>query len=132
MQPEEDAIQERRRENLARWIKANCVGVADAARKIDKSDSLLRGVLAGKKSFGEKLARSIEENGRMPRGLLDKPVVADLNTPRQAQGPPGWPFSFPIDEFAGLDDDQKQRIEDTIRGMILGFSAQRTKVRKKA
>lgn len=122
---EEEALKKRRIINLKSWIDNRLEGsVAEAARKSGKSDSQLRDMLAGRKSFGEKVARSIEDKLGMEEGLLDKPSKPAMKVRRD------WPFNFPRSQIEDLDPDQRQRVEDTITGMILVFSGELRKKKR--
>jgi hypothetical protein len=114
---EEEALQKRRAINLKAWIDTHFDGsVARAARHSGKSDSQLRDMLAGRKAFGEKVARPLEAKFGMESGALDRPTKPAAQVKRD------WPFNFPRSQIEDLDPDQRRRVEDTITGMILVFS----------
>jgi hypothetical protein len=75
--------QEIRRQRLRAWINANLNGnEAELARQTNRKPSQISDTLAGRKSFGEKLARSIERKLRMPKDYLDNDGdVASLGLP---------------------------------------------------
>ena len=60
-----------RRERLREIIKRE--GLASAARRFNKPDRQLNDMLAGRKSFGEKVARAMERShdSSLPPGWLD-------------------------------------------------------------
>lgn len=61
-----------RRSNLKRWIADHCGKQADFIAKTEINQGELSGLLSGKKSFGEKKARNLEEDAGMPPLYLDK------------------------------------------------------------
>lgn len=62
-----------RRQNLRSYLRERCKGnAADLARRINRSPSHVHDVLVGKKSFGEKFARSIEPLMGAPKMWLDQ------------------------------------------------------------
>lgn len=123
---EEEVIQERRKANLRNWMKRNGVdSIAELMRRAGRSGSSshLQDVLSDKKPdkkpkpFGEKLARSLENALGMDPGDLDKPTkVATLKQARDMI------FGLSQADYDRLNPEQLQRIEDTIRGMLIGFS----------
>lgn len=58
-------------DNLKLLMRLNSWSPADLARRVRKSDSYISQLLTGKKNFGEKSARSIEERCGKPRYWLD-------------------------------------------------------------
>jgi hypothetical protein len=124
---EDEALKRRRIANLQAWIDERFKGsVARAAKESGKADSQLRDTLAGRKSFGEKVARSLEEKLGMEEGALDKPTKPAIKVRRE------WPDRLLREEIERLDHDQRQRVEDTIRGMLFGFSGQDRKKKRTA
>lgn len=96
-----------RRKNLERWMKNNGVGVAGLNAKLGFGrDSYWRDLLGPNKSFGEKVARRIEEAANLPRGWLDTPQAGAAAAPPAvgpaAEGPP-----------AGLVDFGSRRVSET-------------------
>lgn len=79
-----------RRANLASLQ----LGPSGLVAKLGRSYSFWRDILETQKSFGEKLARSIEDGLSLPRGWLDRPqggrVVLDY-APRAAEPTPPAP-----------------------------------------
>lgn len=78
-----------RRERLRAWIQENHAGTqASFVAAVGINQGELSGLLNGKKSFGEKKARSLESAARMPEGYLDSsddptaavPVASVLET----------------------------------------------------
>ena len=70
-----------------------------------------RDLLAGKKSFGEKIARKIEEKRNLRRGSLD-----DGCEPNAA---PGWPYAlFSQADYMLIDATYRQRIENELAGEV--------------
>ena len=62
-----------RRENLQKIRDKSYASNAELARAIGRSSSQVNDMLSGTKSFGPKIARSIEEKLKLPRGYLDEP-----------------------------------------------------------
>lgn len=66
-------IQGLRRKKLRKWIGLHCNGSVNRfAVGVDYKQPQIAETLNGKRSFGEKLARSLEEAAKMPPGYLDK------------------------------------------------------------
>jgi hypothetical protein len=66
-------VQKNRRRRLQIWIALHHEGILlRFAKLVGKSNSQLQDVLRGRKSFGEKLARSLERAAKMPAGWLDE------------------------------------------------------------
>lgn len=80
-----------RRDNLA----ALHLGPNDLVAKAGRSYSFWRDLIKSNKSFGEKLARSIEHDLSLPRGWLDRPpgtrVVLDYSPKAAEPTPPAAP-----------------------------------------
>lgn len=75
-----------RRENL----RALNISATDLVKSVGSSYQYWRDLMAGKKSFGEKAARRIEEGVGLPRGSLDVPGIKPLE--KLTEVPP------PVDE----------------------------------
>ena len=60
-----------RRQNFKRLFPEDKFGPADLVQKFGRSPSFWTDLRAGRKSFGEKLARSLEEVGKLAPGSLD-------------------------------------------------------------
>ena len=58
-------------------LRATKLGPSELSLRAGGRSSYWSDMLAGKKSFGEKAARKIEEALGMPRGALDKPGSAE-------------------------------------------------------
>jgi hypothetical protein len=63
-----------RRNNLHHAMRARSWGPAEMSRQLGRTPSFWTDVLAARKSFGEKLARNIEERLGLPRLALDDPA----------------------------------------------------------
>ncbi|MDQ3270757.1 MAG: hypothetical protein M3Q12_01120 [Pseudomonadota bacterium] len=90
-------------------------GSAELAARIGRTQNYCSQLLLGKKSFGEDIARHIEEHLGLLRWDLD--------------GGAGWPFKG-IDRrsFDRLTPDQRIEIQGAVRNMITQFEvAQQTK-----
>ena len=94
-----------------------------AAERSDKqrNPSFFIELLGGKKSFGEKLARTLENELQLGPKSLDEPV--DGGGSNIVQLVPAWPFSFPRSRFDRLSPTQKAKIEGRIEEMIATFEA---------
>lgn len=86
-------------------------------------------LLGGKKSFGEKLARTLEEELQLEPKSLDEPLDGDGSNVVQLA--PAWPFSpsLPRSRFDRLTPTQKAKIEGRIEEMIATFEAAAPKKR---
>lgn len=62
-----------RRANLQKIRDKRFTSNAELARAIERAPSQVNDMLTGTKSFGFKIARSIEEKLKLPRGYLDEP-----------------------------------------------------------
>ena len=62
-----------RRENLKKIRERRFPTNSELARAIGRSPSQVNDMLSGTKSFGSKIARSIEETLKLPAGYLDEP-----------------------------------------------------------
>jgi hypothetical protein len=74
-----------RRQNLRRLYPGDPFPATRAARELGRTPSFWSDLANGRKSFGEKLARSIEEAAGMPRLALDDPAAPlgkDAHPPR--------------------------------------------------
>lgn len=102
-----------------------------AAERSDKqrNPSFFIELLGGKKSFGEKLARSLESELQLPPESLDRPLDGDGS--KIVQLTPAWPFSFPRSRFDHLTPTQKAKIEGRIEEMIATFEAATPKKRSR-
>lgn len=106
-----------RRTNLRAIIDRE--GLAVAARRFQKPDRQLNDMLAGRKSFGEKVARAMERNydPAMPPGWLDLPPDSALPLPAPK---PGTDDNAPIQAAAELwrsylrADAEAQRVVDIV------------------
>jgi hypothetical protein len=80
-------------------------GLKEFAEFIGKKENQTSDLLLGRASFGEKVARSIEEKAKLPPGWLD--------------GIAYWPFKdVDPDKYALLLPEQKGLIESAVAGMV--------------
>lgn len=79
-----------RRQNLRRLFPGDPFPSTRAARELGRTPAFWSDLARGRKSFGEKLARSIEEHAGLPRLALDDPANALC---RNAHLPKGEPTS---------------------------------------
>lgn len=139
------AIRRRRlREAADRWFGGN---EAALARAVQRAGSQVADMIAGRKSFGEKVARSLEENLR--KSLAQRPGADGfilpplwLDAPDDSSVPPSggargsvnggthpvathvreamsWPFSGKLyQRFRRLDDDQKRDVEEALEDHV--------------
>jgi hypothetical protein len=109
-------------ESRLEWLKHYCrekgllnnrgePGSAELAEKIDRSQNYCSQLLLDKKSFGEDIARHIEEKLNLLKWDLD--------------GGAGWPFRG-VDRrrFDALTNDQKLEIQGLVRKAITDFEVE--------
>lgn len=91
-------------------LKALKLTASDLSEKVGGRYTYWRDLLAGKKSFGEKIARKIEEKLELRRGQLDDSHNGDDSS---------WPFElFPRQDWLLLDEKTRQEFENSIAGAI--------------
>jgi hypothetical protein len=103
----EDALL--RLENLRRFMDAHKPPITGGQLAIDLQvrKSFTSELLAGRKAFGEKLARKIEAAYGLPRGWLD-----EADSPVDAAPVTDWPFErISPQAWAGLTERQRGAIE---------------------
>lgn len=99
-------------------LKALKLTASDLSEKVGGRYTYWRDLLAGKKSFGEKIARKIEEKLELRRGQLDDSHNGDDSS---------WPFElFTRQDWLLLDEKTRQEFENSIAGAI-----QRARLRKR-
>lgn len=99
---------------LRKLIKARYDDVpAKFARAAKKSPTQVNDMLAGTKPFGEKVARSIEAELRLPRYYFENVFP--------------WPFDIDPARLAGLSDKQIGQIEGAIKTLLSEFEAASSK-----
>lgn len=94
------------------------------AEKIGKAPRYVNALIRGKKSFGERAARHIEECLRLPTGSLDRAADGELRaavTKVKAAGT--WPFSIDRERFEALSATGKQQIEGAMRLLLVELEA---------
>lgn len=87
--------------------------------KKSRNPSFFAELLGGKKSFGEKLARSLEDELRLEPKSLDEPIIAGSNVVPLII--PTWPFQFSRARYDRLLPQQKSMIAERVEGMIEAF-----------
>lgn len=99
-----------RLENLRRILNERRPAVtgAELARRMGVQRSYTSELLAGRKSFGEKVARTIEAALDLPRGWLDN---ATDEEPVPSKPPAAWPFEL-------ISEDQWSRLTERQRGAV--------------
>lgn len=130
-----------RREQLRAWIREHHQGkqaafltaIADGNRGEGINQGLLSGLL-NRKSFGEKIARKLEQMAGMPPGYLDHPPGQAAPTPaprRRSTATPPWPFSkVTPGDLASLSPDQLRTVEAVILSMLDSARAQQVRRRR--
>lgn len=79
-----EALQRRRRERFCSWV-SSVGGQTAAIEKLEKGQSQISQLMAGKKLIGETLARDIEARAGLPIGWLDDGDARDKkNIPQDA------------------------------------------------
>jgi hypothetical protein len=117
-----------RRANLNRFVKARAWTPSDLAARYHGRVSYWRDLLTQPhKSFGEKVARRIEEEAGLPRLWLDQ-IDADLAlapahlTAQELPAPfppPQWPWSVQLwQAVRRLDEDQLAQAEHVLRAHL--------------
>ena len=103
MSETEDPVVANRRRRLKLWIDTNCDGSQKLfiASTNDGDKQINQGELSGllrSKSFGEKRARALERQARMPAGYLDagaavgNEYLSQLNVEKPPKKSHPWPF----------------------------------------
>lgn len=69
-------------------LRALNIGATELVKSVGSSYQYWRDLMAGKKSFGEKAARRIEEGVGLPRGSLDVPGIKPLENLPEAPATP--------------------------------------------
>jgi phage repressor protein C with HTH and peptisase S24 domain len=116
--PGMSSLTEIRRRNLKALVSTN--GQATVAHRVQKPASQINDMIAGRKSFGEKVARSLElawDPSRSP-GWLD---LSDEGDVAQALNPPekiartDWPFTrIRQDDVRALSPDDRSMVEGAL------------------
>ena len=103
-------LKETRIKRLAQLMKDRRLsGPAELGRLIGKKTNQTSDLLSGRASFGEKVARDIEEKAGLPYGTLDAP-------PRDTYW---WPFSEELHtEVYALEPDEQLRLENVMRAHL--------------
>jgi hypothetical protein len=82
-----------------------------------RNPSFFSELLGGKKSFGEKLARSLEKELKLEVGSLDQPI--DQNGSNAVPAAlPSWPFSFSRESYDQLNHDEQMLVQGEIKQVI--------------
>ena len=114
-----------RRELLAKvckdkgWVKSDgAPSPGKLAAEIDRATNYCSDLLLGRRSFGEEIARHIEQALGLPQWHLD--------------GGAGWPFPH-LDRtiFDDLHEWQKMEIQGKVREMVKQFSADNAEATRK-
>jgi hypothetical protein len=110
-----------RRKNLqACLVKVFDGNQSRLAEKIQRPPRSVNGMLHGKKSFGERVARDIEQLLGLPRGALDAPISdGDLRAKVTALPSRGnWPFDVARERFDALSETGKLKVEGALLAVI--------------
>lgn len=117
-------ITETRRKNLSRWIAANGT---------PPKEKSLFSQLKGDGSFGEKVARRLERDYKMPPGFLDSAVSPEIDAPPSLKkseetpisvaglGAPRWMDSdafMLLNLFDALDDRRRSIVIQYVRNLV--------------
>lgn len=137
MSDTEDPVVANRRSRLKLWIDTNCAGSQKLfiASTNDGEKQINQGELSGllrSKSFGEKRARALERQARMPPGYLDK-SLGDIAPNAPSTSAPSsrtvesWPFKkvsparlaklkqrLGQQKFAAAINDMDELLESTV------------------
>lgn len=115
-------IQDARRKRLQRYIERQFSGnISALARRVGRQPTFFSDLFAGRKSFGEKLARKLESELGLEPGYFDR--SDDAPSDRRTTAAPQWPFRFAYERWTRLTPQQQRRIEDVVEGMILAFES---------
>ena len=87
------------------------------AQALDVEPNYISQLLKPGKSFGERIARKIEQRAGKPERWLDTETVVSIR-------PTEWPFSFDRALWDRLPLNQKREIEATFQKLVLGASVQ--------
>lgn len=103
------------------------ISATDLVKSVGSSYQYWRDLMAGKKSFGEKAARRIEEGMGLPRGSLDVPGInplekmpeapsapTDINVNRRAPPDAVALLTNLCEMLTGLDPDRSEMIADML------------------
>lgn len=107
-------LKELRRERLGRLAKLRHVegDPSGLGLLIGKKPNQVYNLLHGTASFGEKVARSIEENAGLPKLWLDTDEEAGDRLP-------GWPFeTISFDRWIALDEKDRVYVEGRLEEAI--------------
>ena len=111
-----------RRSNLQRLCKARQWGPTELHQHAGRSYSFWPSLLKGPKSFGEKLARSIEDQLDLPRGWLDREDAVPLPIARESGGGlivTRWLFSLDLYKACDeLEADERGHLENVMRAFL--------------
>ena len=100
--------QEIRRANLRAYMERECGGSpTELAVRTGKKVNQIQDMLAGRKSFGEKVAREIEDALGMDPKALDLERATSVPIPIRYR----WPFKIDQGRFERLKSEQKHDID---------------------
>lgn len=77
-------------------------------------------MLAGRKSFGEKVARDMEDSWAAATGQRIALVSPGEGVTIAQQARPVWPFRAPYDDYMALPQGKKEQLDSMVSGFIAG------------
>lgn len=112
-----------RRANLRKYVHSHFGGNKSAfSRKLNRVPSFFNDLFAGRKSFGEKLARDLESSIGLAPGALDinESVISALAkaSPKPVRD---WPFAIARERFDALPESIKQQAEGALLHVICDY-----------
>lgn len=115
-------VADTRRLNLRRYVDAHFAGNTSAfSRKLNRVPSFFNDLFAGRKSFGEKLARNLESKIGLSSGALDNPTDSVVQVIIAPKAGSTWPFKIARERFDALPHDVKQQAEGALLNIILDY-----------
>lgn len=90
-------------------------------RELHMRPNQINDMIHGRKSFGERVARRIEERLKLPRYALDEDLRVDVLERAKAalnHQDLAWPFSISRERFTRLPNAVKLRVEGAMLGVI--------------
>jgi len=112
-----------RREHLAALVREH--GLTAVATRMQRSVTQVSDMVAGRKSFGEKVARAMElawDPSRSPGWLDVQAGELPKLQPAPRDAAPEWPFArLPLTRLQRLTDNQLRGIEDAMIKQVDAF-----------
>lgn len=98
-----------------------------------QSQATISQLKGGYKSFGDDIARQLEDAAGLERYALENPNGIGAPLPVKNREPINWPFSVSLDEYLNLPGKDRREIDEAFHKMVIGaqaiqlLSKQRTK-----